>query len=170
VSGPVSTTPAPGAPRTDRPAVRPARPDEAAAVAGAVRALLEELGATPPAREAMEASARAVIADPGLGAVLVAEADGALVGVLAASWPAAIHAGGAYGLIQDLWVAAPWRSRGLGADLVDAFLALAAARPGVARVEVGIPRDGFPALAATRRFYERCGFDVVGARMRRRTA
>jgi len=152
--------------------VRAARPEEAAAVADAVRALLEELGATPPARDAMEAAARAVIADPELGTVLVALApDGdALVGVLAASWPAAIHAGGAYGLIQDLWVAPGRRSDGVGSELVEAYLSLAAARPGVARVEVGIPRDGFPALRQTRRFYQRSGFETVGARMRRRTA
>ncbi|MCW2992976.1 MAG: Branched-chain-amino-acid transaminase, partial [Conexibacter sp.] len=113
---------------------------------------------------------RAVIADPELGSVLVADDGGRLVGVLAASWPAAIHAGGAYGLIQDLWVAPARRGDGLGAELVEAYMSLAEARPGVARVEVGIPRDGFPALRATRRFYQRSGFETVGARMRRRTA
>ena len=150
-----------------RARVRTAEAEDAAAVARAVRDLLVELGGTPPPAAAMEAAARAVIGD---GAVLVAEdAGGTLVGVLAASWPLAIHAGGSYGLIQDLWVDPAWRSAGTGAELVEAFCA-EASRRGASRVEVGIPRDSFPALAATRRFYERRGFDVVGARMRRRTA
>jgi GNAT superfamily N-acetyltransferase len=160
VSGPVEASVA---------TVRAAEARDAVAVAHAVRALLVELGATPPPEAAMEAAAHAVLADGEAGAVLVAEADDALVGVLAASWPLAIHAGGSYGLIQDLWVDPDWRSAGTGAALVEAFCALAADR-GASRVEVGIPRDGFPGLEATRRFYERCGFDVVGARMRRRTA
>jgi GNAT superfamily N-acetyltransferase len=152
--------------------VRSAGSEDAAAVARAVAELLVELGGTPPATEAMEAAARAVIGDEDAGVVLVAdgpEGSDAPVGVLAASWPLAIHSGGAYGLIQDLWVDPAWRSAGVGAELVAAFCDLAARR-GASRVEVGIPRDSFPALAATRRFYERCGFDVVGARMRRRTA
>ena len=153
-----------------RARVRNASAADATAVAEAVATLLCELGATPPPRSAMETAARAVIADAESGAVLVAEdGDGLLVGVLAASWPLAVHAGGSYGLIQDLWVDPAWRSAGTGAELVEAFSDLAARR-GASRVEVGIPRDDFPMLAATRRFYERSGFDVVGARMRRRTA
>jgi GNAT superfamily N-acetyltransferase len=152
-----------------RATVRAAEARDAAPVAHAVRELLVELGATPPPEAAMEAAAHAILADGEAGAVLVAEADDALVGVLAASWPLAIHAGGSYGLIQDLWVDPAWRGAGTGAELVEAFCALATDR-GASRVEVGIPRDGFPGLEATRRFYERRGFDVVGARMRRRTA
>jgi GNAT superfamily N-acetyltransferase len=153
-----------------RVTVRAAEARDVAAVAHAVRELLVELGATPPPDAAMEAAARTVVADGEAGAVLVADdPDGTLVGVLAAGWPLAIHAGGSYGLIQDLWVDPAWRSAGTGAALVEAFCALATDR-GASRVEVGIPRDGFPGLEATRRFYERRGFDVVGARMRRRTA
>jgi GNAT superfamily N-acetyltransferase len=149
--------------------VRRAVDADALAVARAVRELLMELGGTPPAVVAMEAAARTVIADGDAGVVLVAEqADSStMVGVLAASFVVTVHAGGAYGLIQDLWVDAGARSSGVGAELVSAFWSLAAER-GATRIEVGIPRDSFPALAATRRFYERNGFDMVGARMRRR--
>ena len=74
--------------------VRHAGVDDAAAVARAVAALLTDLGATPPDTAAMEDAARAVI-DTG-DAVLLAEEDGALVGVLAASWITTVHAGGMY--------------------------------------------------------------------------
>jgi ribosomal protein S18 acetylase RimI-like enzyme len=146
--------------------VRPAEADDAPAVARAVAALLTELGATPPDAAAMEDAAHAVI---GTGdAVLLAEEDSALVGVLAASWITTVHAGGMYGLIQDLWVDGARRGAGVGAELMSSFCALAEAR-GATRIEVGIPRDTFPGLADTRRFYERNGFEVVGARMRRKT-
>jgi GNAT superfamily N-acetyltransferase len=145
--------------------VRPAQVGDAPAVARAVAALLAELGATPPDAGAMEDAARAVI---GTGdAVLLAEEDGAVVGVLAASWIMTVHAGGTYALIQDLWVDAARRGAGAGAELMASFCALAEAR-GATRIEVGIPRDTFPDLDATRRFYERNGFETVGARMRRR--
>jgi GNAT superfamily N-acetyltransferase len=149
-----------------RPVVRPAVADEAVVVAEVVRELLVELGGTPPAAVAMEAAARTVIEDEDAGTVLVADAAGAVVGVLAASWPLAIHGGGTYGLIQDLWVAPVWRARSVGADLIATFCAVAKTQ-GATRIEVGIPRDGFPAIEATRRFYRANGFTIVGARMRR---
>ncbi|MCU1675436.1 MAG: Branched-chain-amino-acid transaminase [Frankiales bacterium] len=153
-------------PEASRPQVRAALVDDVPAVAEAVRELLVELGGTPPAAVAMEAAARTVIEDGDAGAVFVADAAGTVVGVLAASWPLAIHGGGTYGLIQDLWVAPTWRSRAVGVELLSAFVALASTRT-VSRIEVGIPRDGFPALEATRRFYDANGFSMVGARMRR---
>src|SRR4051812_1111029 len=52
--------------------VRPARAEDAAAVAAAVAALVAELGGSPPPRGAIESEARAHIADPSLGIVLVA--------------------------------------------------------------------------------------------------
>ena len=68
--------------------------------------------------------------------------------------------------IEVLWTRRGWRDRGVGAGLVDA-LAVAAAAEGVARVEVGLPREGFAALRATERFYLANGFERLGPRMRR---
>jgi len=135
-------------------------------VAAAVRELLGELGGVPPAEEAMRASARALLDDPAAGAVLVAEAEGALVGMLAASWQTAIHAPGRYALIQDLWVHPRWRGRAIGRALLDGLFALTA-ELGMACVEVGLPRERFAGLAATRAFYGANGFAELGVRMRR---
>jgi GNAT superfamily N-acetyltransferase len=146
--------------------VRPATRDDAPVVADAVATLLSELGATPPDADAMRDAARAVIDDD---VALVAEEDGAVVGVLAASWITTVHAGGTYGLIQDLWVDGARRSTGVGAELVASFCALAQERRAT-RIEVGIPRETFAGLADTQRFYERNGFELVGARMRRRVS
>jgi len=145
--------------------VRAATGADAAAVAGAVTELLVELGATPPAHAAMESTARALIAQPYAGAVVVADSDGTLVGVLSASWQTAIHIPGRYALIQDLWVHRSWRSDGIGAALLAALFERARAAQ-IARVEVGLPRESFAALDATESFYRRNGFTPLGPRMR----
>jgi GNAT superfamily N-acetyltransferase len=153
--------------------VRPARTDDARAVAVAVASLLEELGGTQPARAAIESEARAHIEDPSLGIVLVAAATvpapadrDELLGVLTASWARAIQVAGRLLTIEVLWTAREWRDRGVGAALVEA-LSSAAAAEGAGRVEVGLPRESFPALRATERFYLANGFERLGPRMRR---
>ncbi|MBS1678059.1 MAG: GNAT family N-acetyltransferase [Actinobacteria bacterium] len=146
--------------------VRPARADDAPPVAAGVAALLAELGGTPPARAAIESEARAHIGDPSLGIVLVAAAGDDLAGVLSASWARAIQVAGRLLTIEVLWTRREWRDRGVGAALVEA-LAAAAAAEGAGRVEVGLPRESFPALRATERFYLANGFERLGPRMRR---
>ncbi|HVQ60324.1 MAG TPA: GNAT family N-acetyltransferase [Solirubrobacterales bacterium] len=146
--------------------VREATRGDVAAVADAVEELLLELGGRRPDRAAVEAEVTALIDDPAVGILLLAEAEGETVGVLAASWGRAIHVPGRYLTIQDLWTHPDWRSRGVGADLVEA-VAAAARAAGVSRIEVGLPRETFAAIAATRGFYERNGFEQLGPRMRR---
>jgi GNAT superfamily N-acetyltransferase len=146
--------------------IRPAQDEDTDAVAGCVHALLVELGATPGALPPMRDAVRALLEDPSAGAVLMAEAGEELVGVIAASWQIAIHVPGSYGLIQDLWVSPQWRSRAIGAELIDALAELARSR-GMQRLEVGLPRESFAGFAATEAFYLKNGFDPLGPRMRR---
>lgn len=146
--------------------VRAAVEQDIAAVAGAVAELLVELGGKPHAPAAMQAATRALIDDRDAGAVLVADLDGELVGVLAASWQTAIHIPGPYALIQDLWVHPAWRSREIGGELVRALCELASDRQ-ITRVEVGLPRASFAGLSATEAFYLGNGFALLGPRMRR---
>ncbi len=146
--------------------VRRAIPADAPAVAAAVRELLLELDGRPSASPAMEAAASMLIVSPWAGAVLVAEAQEGLVGVLAASWQMAIHVPGSYALIQDLWVEPGWRGRSVGRDLLEALFALAYAKR-FERVEVGLPRESFAGFASTEAFYVGNGFTPNGPRMRR---
>lgn len=146
--------------------VREAGADDVEAVAAAVESLLLELGGRRPERSQLEAEVRALLDDPAGGSVLIAEADGSIVGVLSASWQRAIHVPGIYATIQDLWVDGAWRSRGVGAELVEAVASQARAR-GVGRLEVGLPQETFAAIASTESFYERNGFEHLGPRMRR---
>ncbi len=140
--------------------------EDVAEVAIAVAELLTELGGTPPAAREMEATARALIEDRTSGALIVAETDGALVGMLAASWQLAIHSAGRYGLIQDLWVHPYWRGMAVGSALLTEFVEYAR-ELGIARIEVGLPRERFAGLEATEAFYRRNGFTTLGTRMRR---
>jgi GNAT superfamily N-acetyltransferase len=146
--------------------VRAAGERDVVAVSSAVADLLVELGGARPAPREMHAATRTLIDDRDAGAVLVAELDGAVVGVIAASWQTAIHIPGRYALIQDLWVHPAWRSREIGGDLVRALCELASDRQ-IARIEVGLPRESFAGLDATEAFYARNGFTPLGPRMRR---
>ncbi len=145
--------------------VRRAAAADVQKVATAVGDLLIELGATPPSEALLRRAAGELIGDETAGAVLLAECEGEIVGVLAASWQLAIHAAGRYCLIQDLWVRWDWRSRAIGARLLGELRELAKTR-GIERIEVGLPSERFRALAATASFYERNGFVPVGPRMR----
>jgi GNAT superfamily N-acetyltransferase len=146
--------------------VRAARTEDVPAVAAAIAELLTELGGKHPGRAAMQDAAHALIDDPDLGAALLAELDGELVGVLAASWQTAIHVPGRYALIQDLWVHPTWRSKEIGGELVRALCELAGERQ-ITHVEVGLPREHFAGLSATEAFYLNNGFVLLGPRMRR---
>jgi GNAT superfamily N-acetyltransferase len=146
--------------------VREAGAGDVEGVATAVASLLAEVGGRIPARAEMEAEVQALLDDPQGGSVLIAEADGATIGVLTASWQRAIHVPGIYATIQDLWVDGAWRSRGVGAELVEAIASQARTR-GVSRLEVGMPRETFAAIASTESFYKRNGFERLGPRLRR---
>ena len=146
--------------------IRPATNADAGAVAAAVERLLVELGGRKPQRAELDAEVQAALADPGIGALLVAEGEGEIVGVLSASWQRALHVPGRYATIQDLWVDPDWRSRRVGAALVDELVALCGEQ-GVARIEVGLPRESFDAIRATEAFYVGNGFEQLGPRMRR---
>jgi len=146
--------------------VRYASQEDVEPVATAVRDLLIELGGQPPPTASMRATVRTLVEDQQAGALLVARSDeGGLVGLLAASWPTAIHAGGSYGLIQDLWVDPMWRGRTVGESLLEALRGIAKAAQ-VTRVEVGLPRVDFAGIQATTAFYGRNGFEQLGTRMR----
>jgi GNAT superfamily N-acetyltransferase len=165
-------------PRSGAWTVRAATHDDVTAVAGAVRALLLELdgrrdravadqpGCTPSSAAAMEEATRTLIDSPWEGAVLVAQARAALVGVLAASWQMAIHVPGCYALIQDLWVDPAWRGQEVGAGLMQGLVEHARGRR-MERIEVGLPRESFSNFAATEAFYLGNGFTPNGPRMRR---
>jgi GNAT superfamily N-acetyltransferase len=176
MSGPAPTKPEQPAParaasaqgprRGQSPRVRAATHEDLAEVVAAAGHLLRELGSTPPPASAMLETGRALLEEPGAGALLVAQAGEEIVGLLGASWQLALHVPGRYALIQDLWVHSDWRGQSVGRELLAALFELARER-GLARVEVGLPRERFAGIRATEAFYLNNEFAPLGARMRR---
>jgi GNAT superfamily N-acetyltransferase len=146
--------------------IRPAGHLDVPALVAGIGELLVEIGGKPAAAEELEEAAHALVDDPEAGAVLVAEDEETIVGVLGVSWQTAIRVPGRYGLIQELWVHPSWRARTIGGDLVVALFDLAREH-GVGRIEVGLPSERYRHLGATEAFYLNNGFTPVGLRMRR---
>lgn len=150
--------------------VRAATREDLPAIVAAVGDLLTELGSRPPRSSEMLQTAQALLEEPRSGALLLAESDAengvVVVGVLTASYQLALHVPGRYALIQDLWVHPSWRGRSVGRELLTELFELAR-RQGMARAEVGLPRESFEGIRATEGFYAHNGFAHLGARMRR---
>ncbi|MBF6620749.1 MAG: GNAT family N-acetyltransferase [Patulibacter sp.] len=146
-----------------------ASPRDVAGAAQGVARLLEELGAPPSPIAPMEDAARRIVGDPSLGSLLVARTptDDAVIGLLGSSWRTAIHRGGRYAVIEELWVDPAWRGHAVGRDLVGTLVDEVLPREEIACVEVGLPRPSFGGLEATTGFYLACGFSPIGPRMRR---
>ncbi|HVZ38582.1 MAG TPA: aminotransferase class IV [Candidatus Kapabacteria bacterium] len=151
--------------------VRPAQREDIPAVVEGVRLLLEELRGVPGIQ--LPAGAETVCARTiegrTRGAIFVAAPNGpgsGLIGLLCLNVLESVHVGGAYGLIQDLWVRNEHRSDGVGAALV-------AAAENYCRehrlnsMEVCLPSHRFPRLPRTHNFYQSCGFIELGPRMRK---
>jgi ribosomal protein S18 acetylase RimI-like enzyme len=146
--------------------VRRATHEDVPEVIQGVIELLIEIGGNPAPAEHLERAARDLIDHPAGGAIVVAECERRVVGLLGASWQSAIRVPGRYGLIQELWVAPAYRHLEIGKALVDE-LARIASEQGVERLEVGLPGERYADVAATESFYERNQFKAIGLRMRR---
>ncbi|MHB9023666.1 MAG: GNAT family N-acetyltransferase [Armatimonadota bacterium] len=101
---------------------------------------------------------------------LVAEVDGQLVGMVAASvhlseGMAVIPAGERYLEIDDLYVRQSWRAQGIGRQLLDAALARADEQEIPYQLVYSATKD----VQRIMRFYESCGFESWFVQMYRRS-
>jgi len=135
---------------------RPARPDDERRVIELLGQLFERDLSGEPAR----AAAYMRMLDSERGAVLVAEEDGALLGVISFSINLAIRFDTAYAQIEELVVDAAARGKQAGAILVRAAMAEARRR--------GCDEMGLYPREETRAFYEKLGFAYVGVELRQR--
>ena len=129
-----------------------------------VRGLLVELGGNPaPAGELYGVFNALVSGDAGF--IVLAEVDGVPRAACTASYATALRTAGRYCILQEMFVEPESRSLGLGQQVIDFALEHAAANS-CQVVELGTPRRGDRQIE----FYERAGFENIGARMRWRTA
>lgn len=96
-------------------------------------------------------------------AFLALEKDASGIGVVTVAESFAVYAGGAYGIINEMYVAPRYRSAGVGARLIEAVKTFGRAR-GWRRVDVTAPESA--RWTRTRRFYERLGFVFAGPKLK----
>ena len=85
--------------------------------------------------------------------VLVAEADGCVVGMCSGQLTISTAEGGPALLVEDVAVALPWRGQGIAPRLLD-LLAAWATQQGAGRMQLVADRNNTPALA----FYDHLGW------------
>lgn len=93
--------------------------------------------------------------------VFVARHDNSTVGFITLYEGYALYAGGAFGVIPELYVRPPYRSKDVGRHLVSDAKRFGCSR-GWSRLEVTTPP--LPDFKKTLDFYEREGFSITGGR------
>ena len=133
------------------PAFRPATPADLATVLALMRLFYSE-GGSPYDAEA-EAALRALLADPGLGRVLLMEEEGKAVGYLVVAFGYSLEFRGRDAFVDELYVVPSNRGRGLGREA----LRVAEERfreAGVRALHLEVHPDNAPA----RRLYASAGY------------
>ncbi len=141
-------------------------PDSGPLVLELVNALLTELGEeADESGVLMVAEMMAVwVADPGCHTAFLARTeDGTTVGVATLSTAFALYAAGRYGILNEMYVVPEWRSRGVGAQLIEA-VAAHGRKLGWRRIDVTAPES--ERWDRTREFYERQGFEFTGPKLK----
>lgn len=143
-----------------------AKADDTDSVAQMVKALLEEImAATGTAHfKVGQGELRMRCRDflqHGAYTVWVAREEKEMAGFVALTEVRSLYAGGGFGLIPEFYVAPEFRSRGVGAALLEAAREYGKSR-GWTRLEVTTPP--LPEFERTLRFYETHGFEVAGGR------
>ena len=146
-------------------AIRRAGARDAPVVACLVDALLAELGSGPSQLGERTATAGRLLALDDRVFGFLAHDEAAPVGAMMLAESLSIYAGGAFGVITELYVTPGHRSSGVAPRLVAAGAALGRAR-GWRQLEVGAPHQ--PAWARSLHFYLRNGFTEIGPRLRLR--
>ena len=149
---------------TPRIRVHQAGPDEAERVGQLAYDLLAELYPETEFERMLftDAAATLLAGSGGVWAFLATTNDVRDVGLVTLNECAAIYAGGHFGEISELYVVPDYRSKSVGALLLEKSIAFGRER-GWPNIEVGAPSP--PTWQRTVDFYLRHGFEVVGPRL-----
>lgn len=131
--------------------IRKARPDDAEPLLPLMRGYCDFYEVDPPDEGLLEL-ARSVAGDPEQGALYVAADDGELIGFAVMDWKWASTAGGRVGHLEDLFVSADARGKGVA----DALIRRCAERSR----ELGLKRLGWmtaPENHRAQKVYDRSG-------------
>jgi GNAT superfamily N-acetyltransferase len=146
-----------------RCAIRPARMTDLGTLMDLLQQLYDEIEHDVPSHLALSVAAALIADDEGFVALLAIDGS-EVVGALTAIESVAIYAGGRIGVIEEFFVKAPWRSRGVGRALIGEI-----SRRGVERnwrrVEVTAPPLE-PQNERAVAFYRSNGFETSGPHLK----
>lgn len=152
--------------------IRRATPADAPEIARMVKALTDEIIEMIGEQHFdVDAQMSAVLArewiegDKYVAYVALDAASDAAIGVATLCESRSLYAQGIFGIIQEFYVATQWRSREVGAHLVEACVAHGRAA-GWKRLELATPP--LPEFARTVSFYKDNGFEPTGGRKMKR--
>ena len=153
-------------------AIRKAVPDDASDVARMVKALTDEIIALIGNEhfdvDEMVSAALARLwlsNDEYVAYLAVDSADDRAIGLATLCETRSVYAQGVFGIIQEFYVAPPWRSQEVGARLVEACVQHGR-KAGWKRLELATPP--LPEFARTVSFYKDNGFEPTGGRKMKR--
>jgi len=142
----------------------PIQPDDYADVADMLKQLYLELGEAAESVANANAALVGKMVAKGVTQIFKAVvANGDIVGVLTLTESQAIYAGGAYGLIDELYVSPNFRSQQVGRMLIEDAVRIGRQK-GWLRISVTAPTDNNSRPVA---FYEANGFEFSGPKLKR---
>lgn len=103
------------------------------------------------------------------GAIFIAEAmesEERYIGIITISVQNAIHVGGRYALIQELWVHPDYRNYKIGDQLIKAVESYCQEHD-FNNIEVCLPKKEYEKFENTHYFYTKTGFIEIGPRMKK---
>ena len=144
--------------------IRQASPEKFERVGNLVHDLLKEIDPDETRKRSVfvEAAKTLLTSSDVVWSFLATTHDDRDVGVVTLNECAAIYAGGRFGEISEFYVVPDFRSKGVGALLIEAAVAFGRER-GWPNIEVGAPI--VPTWQRTVDFYLRSGFEEVGPRL-----
>ena len=144
--------------------VRRGEPEEFERVGHLIYELMTELypGAVYQRNAYVDAARTLLTGSEGVWSYLAMTSAGRDVGVVTLNECAAIYSGGRFGEISEFYVVPDFRSKGVGALLIEAAISFGRER-GWPNIEVGAP--SVPTWQRTVDFYLRHGFEEVGPRL-----
>lgn len=138
---------------TERPCIRLAEHADIPSAAALLAKLFALESQFAPDIEKQKLGLKMIMDNPGAGRVYVAESGGALIGIINLQFSVSTYLGAVTVHIDDLFVDAAGRGRGVGKALLDAA-ERTAREIGAARITVNIDNVNTPAFD----FYRRLGF------------
>jgi GNAT superfamily N-acetyltransferase len=133
--------------------IRPATEADIEGMAEMLRLLFTQEAEFAPSIDAQRDGLRAILASPSVGRLLVAEADGALLGMVNLLYTQSTALGGRVAILEDMIVVPAERGSGVASRLLDAAIDTCRG-DGCRRITLLTDADN----SRAQKFYERSGF------------